>query len=251
MKNIENILELKNIIGNKNIPIIPVKIKDILTESLAYDWELNKEQIRVLKERNKYINNILDNKKIKLFNINIEDKFIDIKKKTQQSNNNLLCLFLINYIYEYWSDIFGIWNKKIRPYIEEWNFTTKALLKNITNFLFHILNKKPFLRYNYTKGLLITNSLLNIIWIPGINLYYNDRKRVLRYIDYYIDFEKEVLLTIESWLNRIIAEGTSEYKIVNISQLRKIKWVKNPYIKPGTWWYWDDRKKYTFISNKI
>lgn len=248
MKNINNILKLKEKIEKNSLIISEVKIEKLLIDSLAYDWEFNKTQLEIVKERKNYIQKHFTEGNIKLLQIELKDILEHLKEKTLQKNPNLLCLFMIEYINKNWSDVFGTGSRKVQLDLKEWIFTTEASLENISKLLFKFLNKTPLLRYNYSKWIYITNYLLNIIWIPGIIFSYNDRKRIIRSVDHYIDFQKEFLITVEGELNKIIAEGLYKDQIIGTGMLRKIKWIKNPYITPGTWWYWEDRKKYTFIK---
>jgi hypothetical protein len=89
---------------------------------------------------------------------------------------------------------------------------------------------------------------LNIIGFPGIIFSYKDRKRVLKSLEHYIDFEKEFYLTLEGRCYKLLYEKTSSEAIISLEALKKKRNTSHIYVSPGSWWYGEDRKKYTFIK---
>ena len=249
MKLIENISDLKKILQKKKINCSPINISDLLMDSLAYDNEMTKEQIRSLTARKIYIHEHYISQDLNMLQLQLEDIFQHITSKYKDVKKEpLIWYLLIEEVLANWNNIFWIWSKKIDIKINVDLKTTEGILEIISKILFMTLNEQPLLRYNFTKGLIFVNFLLKTNGLPGIILSYKDRKRILRNLDHYIDFRKEFLLTLQWEIYKNIYSSLYPEQIVDFNTLRGIKQVKNPYVKPWTWWYGEDRKKYTFIK---
>ena len=248
---IKRIEKLKEKIISEELKIIPINIKNILIETLAYDWLFNKTQLSLIKERKKYVDKNFIQNELNILQLNISEIFDHIKSKYSHiKSNTLLCLLLIEEIIFSWKDIFGIWSKKIKYNLDNKIESQEWVLKAIIRLSYEILNKEPLLWYNFSKWILLTNYLLNTINLPGINFSFKNKKRLLRTLNNYIDYEKEILLTIEWNCYKLLKNELEPESIFPIEELKKLKNTSLVYIKPGTWWYWDDRKKYTFIKNE-
>ncbi len=249
MKYIERIVQLKKTIEKKKIKIEPVNIINLLMNSLAYDWEYNTTQIKLLKERKKYIQENYIEHQLNNLQLKFDESLDYIKNKHSDiSSNNLITLLIIEEVLKKWWNIFWIGSNKIEYNLETQIDSNTWVAKAICRLVFEILHNKPLLRYNFTKWLLLGNYLLNNIWLPGINFSYKDRKRILRNIDHYIDFEKEFFLTLEWECHKVIQGKVEPNSIISVEELKKKKNTTWIYLKPGTWWYGEDRKKYTFIK---
>lgn len=249
MKYIEKTEQLKKTIDQKNIKIKSMNILNILMDSLAYDWEYNTTQIKLLKEREKYIQTNYIENQLNGLQLKFDETLTYIKNKHSDiSSNNLITLLIIEEVLSKWWSIFWVGSNKIKFNLESQIESNIWVTKSICKLVFEVFHHKPFLRFNFTKWLLLWNYLLNNIWLPGINFSYKDRKRILRHIDHYIDFEKEFFLTLQGECNRVIQEKISPKSIISVEDLKKKKNTTWIYLKPGTWWYGEDRKKYTFIK---
>lgn len=240
---IEAILELKQKIS----PHQELDLDYLLTDSLAYDGEFPKYILEQPKERNSYIekNNLREIFKIelsrieqiendKLYGVNIPGKNLDIS----------LIIMLITEVH--WNEVYGTSARWVQIPIDMNHISNEIVLKNIAKLLFTILNKKPFLRFNFTRGLILINTLLNRLGYPSIYFAYKDRKRILRAIDYPVDFEKEFLLTLMCYMNKSYYETFSPGEIISFEEKKALKWIKHLYVKPWCWWRWkDDRIQYT------
>lgn len=251
-KFLKRIEELKKISKKEKIIFRKQKLENLLMESLAYDWELNKEEIRSIRAREKtiqekYILNDLNKLQIDLYSV-FDNLKKEASKEVDKFNSYVLVIVLINNILNNWWNIFWIWSKKIKIDIDMWLDSSEWILNIIIKLSYLILKEEPFLRYNHTKWLLLTNYLLKTINLPEIKFYHKDKKRFLRSMDHYIDYKKEFYLSIISELNKNIFNEISPQKIISLNELRKRKNIKNPYIKPGERWYGIDKKRYTILK---
>jgi len=258
MKELKRINKLKEEISTYKIDIIPTNIESLLIETLAYDWifesllddsVFNKTTIKLVNNKSEYIKNSYIKKDIELFIQKLEKNFKEnIRKNSNFKSPSLNVLLLINHILHNWSEFFWNWSKKIKYNLDNKIESQEWVLDAICRLTYEILKEKPLIGYNFSKWLVLTNYLLNIIGLPWIIFSYKNKKRIYKNIDYFIDFKKEFLLTIEWNCHHLIQNKIDPVSIISIEDLKKKKNTSLVYIKPGSWWYWKDRKKYTFIK---
>lgn len=217
----------------------------MLIDSLVYDWEFPTSVEKQPEKRKEYIekNNFLE-----IFLDEIE-KIEELFRKenlspywTEIASKNLESFIFISLLtWIHWNNIYWISAKNINIKINPDGEILKAISK-----LFHeIITKKPFLRFNFSRWLLLVNILLKKIWYPPLYISSNDKKRVYKTIDYYIDFEKEFMITLLSRINKNIYENKYPKKIISAKEKRTKENKKSVYLKPGYWWWWEDRLIYT------
>lgn len=237
---LEIIQELK-----KEIKAEKLNLELILIDSLVYDLEFPPSVEKQPEKRKEYI---VKNNLIELFSGEIE-KLEDLFKKenlspywTEIASKNLESFIFISLLtWMYWNNIYWISAKNISIKINP----DGEILKSICKLFHEIITKKPFLRFNFSRWLILVNILLKKIWYPPLYISSNDKKRVYKAIDYYIDFEKEFMITLLSRINKNIYENTSPEKIISAKEKREKENKQSIYLKPGYWWWWENRLVYT------
>ena len=257
MEEISKILKLWEVIRKENLKIEELPLAKILLDSLVYDKEFWKEEVNLFSLREKTVNEFFINWTNNYLDLNIKTKIQNITEKIKENievkqltkNKGLLCTAIIIKIIENTQIYFWVEKKKKKPLINTENYNEKEALTNIINLTHYIIYNQLFPRFNFSKSLIICNYLLtDILWFPWIVFSSKSKKRLWRTIDYYIDFEKEFLLTLSWECYKVIYMNKFPEKIRSIKSIEEEKGYKKIYIKPGTWWYWDDRQKYTFVK---
>jgi len=254
MKEIELIIKLQQILEKNSVFIEEKEIHSILIDSLMYDQEIPKRESTTIKSRKKYIDKLYYHWSINISQLDITEDLerikVEIKNITEYNtlkNNNVLCATMMEHIFSNWGKVFGIWSKKIKPPLNKDEISLPNNLDNICKILQSMLTKKPLLRYNWTKSIILSNYLLLCLWLPWINFNHKDKKKIIWTLGTYKKFKKEFLLAIISELYKLYYESIEPSEIVTIPEFASKKWVKYPYIKPGTWWY-KENIKYTFLN---
>lgn len=237
---IEVIKELK-----KEIKQEKLNLELMLMDSLVYDWEFPTSVEKQPEKRREYI---LKNNLIDLFLSEIE-KLEDLMKKESIfpywseiiSKNLESFVFISSLTWMYWNNVYWISAKNINIKINP----DGEILKTISKLFHEIITKKPFLRFNFSRWLILTNILLEKIWYPPLYISSNDKKRVYKAVDYYIDFEKEFMITLLSRINKNIYENKFPKKVISAKGKREKENKQSVYLKPWYWWWWDDRLIYT------
>jgi hypothetical protein len=256
MNKLKDLISLYEILRKNNISVTPNTWENLLVESLVYDNEFNNYELKELELRKKEVQRSYLEGSSNSLHFNLRP---DLELLTQEiiqkmdtpeitRNKNILCNTLIIRIVENWEKFFWKDAKKIYPNINNNDFSTEETLNGIMHFLYLFLNKEPLKRFKMTRALIINNYLLNLIGFPGIIFSSKSKKRVLRSIDHYTDFKKEFLLTLEWECYKALYENNYPSEIISLDKLKELKKVTNLYVKPGTWWYWGDRRKYTFMK---
>ena len=246
MEYITNFNKAQTLLRKKKTKIKPIDNEILLMDSLAYDWEYSIEKMAHIKDRKKFIQKKFIKNQINSLQLKFDETLEYMKTKYSHiSSDRLITLLIIESVLQNWSQIFWAGSKKITYKIDAQIDTDQGTIRAICRLLYQILREHPLQRFNVTKGLLLTNYLLNNIWIPGIIFAYRDRKRILRSLDTYIDFEKEFFLTLEWRCHKSILEDFAPKWIISLVDLRKEKNTTHTRVKPGQWWYWEDGRKYT------
>lgn len=227
------ITELMEIQWESNNP----NTNTLLSESLCYDNAFPQYLLEQPTERERIVHE-------KKYFLEMEKELFTLSELLQEKNIQSFSLLLK----ENWKKIYGISSNNITFEIPiEENF--EASLKLWIKIFWSILYKKPFLKWNHTRWILLFNMILSHLGLPWIILYHKDRKRILREIDHYIDFEKEIMLTIISSYRKNLYEKNFPEAILKVEEYRIASWKSSVYIKPWYWWRWDDRQKYMILAN--
>lgn len=240
---LEKILEIKQkIINNQELDL-----DYLLADSLAYDGE--------------FPNYVIENPAIRLEYMEknkLQDFFkeeigyleeIDSKIPNVWSKNLRALLFINDIVTKEWRNMFWISAEPIELNIDTTNESDLYILKTLWKLFFLIVNKKPFLRFNFSRAIILVNFILQKLKYPCIYFSFKDRKRILREVDHYIDFDKEFLLSLFSSINKELYENFYKDQIISVEEKKLELWKKDIYIRPGYWWRWKDRRKYTIKDN--
>gem|GEM_PF-6300998 len=132
-----------------------------------------------------------------------------------------------------------------------------SALQLIAKLFFKLINKRS-LKLSWTYGTIITNLIFRKINLPSIYFHSEDRARILRSADHYVDFEKEFILTISDFLNKNLSLNNF-LESETLENLRQTQKKDSIYTRLGYKWRnnndlmttWLDYNKFDDLINNI